>query len=298
MRQINLDQIRSLIEVIACGSFTSAAHELNLTQPAVSLHVQELEHRFKVKLVDRVGRRVTPTSAGMELAAIGQRLLDQADDAQRIMRQYVDGFVGQVRMGMSMTVLIYLMPPVIRELKRTVPSLELSIRTRFSENTLQGVRDNELDLGLCTAPISDKSVECTEVGIDSLLAIFPSDAENVPDVITPAILKQWPFIHGNPRSALRHLVEEWIGVDGPVPRPAMELDNVAGIKSVVGAGLGASVVPQVAIGDDGEAGRLLVRPLDPPISRSLLLVQRKDKTDDAAIRHVRAALLANMSGRS
>ena len=132
MRQINLDQIRSLIEVIACGSFTSAAHELNLTQPAVSLHVQELEHRFKVKLVDRVGRRVTPTSAGMELAAIGQRLLDQADDAQRIMRQYVDGFVGQVRMGMSMTVLIYLMPPYVidsADLTKNPPVLSIGGQT-------------------------------------------------------------------------------------------------------------------------------------------------------------------------
>ena len=298
MRQLNLDQIRSLIEVIDCGSFTSAAHELNLTQPAVSLHLQELEIRFKVKLVDRVGRRVTATAAGTELAAIGQRLLDQSDEAHRIMRRYVDGFVGQVRIGMSMTVLIYLMPPVIRALKRTVPSLELSIRTRFSENTLQGVRDNELDLGLCTGPINDKSVVVTEVGIDSLMAIWPADADDIPDAITPAYLKRWPLILGHPRSALRHLVEEWIGVDGPVPRPIMELDNVAGIKSVVGAGLGASLVPMIAIGDDGEAGRLLVRPLDPPISRSLLLVQRKDKADDAAIRHVRAALLANMPGRS
>ena len=298
MRQLNLDQVRSLIEVIRCGSFTSAAHELNLTQPAVSLHVQELENRFKVKLVERMGRRITATAAGGELAAIGQRLLDQADEAHRIMRRYVDGFVGQVRIGMSMTVLIYLMPPVIRELKRTVPSLDLTIRTHFSESTLQGVRDNELDLGICTGPISDKSVEISEIGVDRLMAILPPDAEDAPGLITPAILKRWPLILGNPRSALRHLVEEWIGVDGPVPRPALELDNVAGIKSVVGAGLGASLVPRIAIGDDGEDGRLLVRPLDPPVSRSLLLIQRKDKADDAAIRHVRAALLANMAKRN
>lgn len=298
MRQLNLDQVRSLIEVIRVGSFTSAAAELYLTQPAVSLHVQELENRFKVKLVERVGRRMTATAAGVELAAIGQRLLDEVDEAHRVMRRYVDGFVGQVRIGMSMTVLIYLMPPVIRQLRSTVPSLELTIRTRFSENTLQGVRDNELDLGICTGPVSDKSVEITEIGLDRLMAILPPDAGDAPGLITPAILKRWPLILGNPRSALRHLVEEWIGVDGPVPRPVMELDNVAGIKSVVGSGLGASLVPLIAIGDDGQDGRLLVRPLDPPVNRSLLLVQRKDKAEDAAIRHVRAALLANMAGRT
>ena len=297
MRQLNLDQIRSLIGVIACGSFTSAAQGLSLTQPAVSLHVQELENRFKVKLVDRVGRRITPTPAGLELAAIGQRLLDEAEEAHRVMRRYVDGFVGQVRIGMSMTALIYLMPPVIRELKRTVPSLELVIKTRFSENTLQGVRDNELDRGLCTGPVSDKAVDTTEIGTHAMVAIFPPDATDVPDAVAPNMIGRWPLILGDPRSALRHLVEDWIGIGGPVPRPVMELDNVAGIKSVVGAGLGASVVPALAITGDDQRGRLIVRPLEPPINRSLLLIQRRGKADDAAIRHVRAALLANVRAR-
>lgn len=298
MRQLNLDQLRSLIEVIACGSFTAAAQELNLTQPAVSLHVQELESRFKVKLVDRVGRRISPTPAGTELAAIGQRLLDEVDETHRVMRRYVDGFAGQVRIGMSMSVLIYLMPPVIRELRRTVPLLELVIRTRFSENTLQGVRDNELDLGLCTGPIADKAVDATEIGADPIVAIFPPDAPDVPDMIEPAMINRWPIILGNPRSALRRLVEDWIGTAGPVPRPVMELDNVAAIKSVVGAGLGASLVPALAIDDNDQAGGLIVRQLSPPINRSLLLVQRKDKADDAAIHHVRAALIANMRRKS
>ena len=297
MRQLNLDQVRSLIEVIACGSFTAAAHELNLTQPAVSLHVQELENRFKVTLVERVGRRVTPTPAGVEFAEIGRRLLDAVDDAHRVMRRYVDGFVGQVRIGMSMTVLIYLMPPVIRDLKRTVPSLELLIRTRFSENTLQGVRDNELDLGICTGPINDKSVDVTEIGSDQMVAIFPPDSAEVPAVITPAIVRQSPLILGNSRSAIRHLVEGWIGIGGPVPRPVLELDNVAGIKAVVTAGLGVSLVPRLSVQGDEDAGHLIVRPLDPPIQRALLLIQRRDKTADAAIKHVRTALLANMSGR-
>ena len=298
MRQLNLDQIQSLIEVIACGSFTSAAHELNLTQPAVSLHVQELEHRFKVKLVDRVGRRISATPAGLELAAIGQRLLDDASEAHRAMRRHVDGFVGQVRIGMSMTALIYLMPPVIRELKRTVPSLELVIRTQFSENTLQGVRDNELDLGICTGPVTDKAVDVTEIGVDPLVAIFPPDAVDLPSAIEPLMINRWPIILGNPRSALRHLVNDWIGLGGPVPRAVIELDNVAAIKSVVGAGLGASIVPMVAIRDADQTGQLAVRPLLPPINRSLLLVQRKDKANDAAIHHVRTALLANIPAKT
>ncbi len=297
MRQLNLDQVQSLIEVIACGSFTAAAHTLNLTQPAVSLHVQELEHRFNVKLVDRVGRKVTPTPAGLALAAIGQRLLDDADEAHRVMRRYVDGFLGQVRLGMSMTALIYLMPPVIRDLKRTVPSLELVIRTNFSESTMQEVRNNELDLGICTGPITDKAIDATEICADPMVAIFPPETTDLPEAIEPSMINRWPIVLGNPRSALRRLVEDWIGIAGPVPSPVIELDNVAAIKSVVGAGLGVSIIPALAIRDTDQTGRLLVRPLLPLIDRSLLLVQRKDKANDAAIQHVRSALVANIPAK-
>lgn len=298
MRQLNLDQIRALIEVIGCGSFTAAAHELHLTQPAVSLQLQELESRFGLKLVERAGKRISPTPAGRELALIGQRLLDQVEDAHRTMRRYGEGWVGEVRIGMSMTALIYLMPEVIRSLKKTVPSLGLIIRTGYSETTLQGVRDNELDLGVCTGPLSDKAIDVVEVSADPVVAIFPPDTPDVPDVIGPDMLGRWPIILGNPRSALRALVVEWIGIAGPVPRPVMELDNVAGIKSVVGAGLGVSIIPALAIDHDDQPDRLIVRPLAPEINRPLLLIQRKDKAGDAAIRHVRAALLAVRLGKA
>ena len=111
------------------------------------------------------------------------------------------------------------------------------------------------------------------------------------------MIDRWPIVLGNPRSALRRLVEDWIGTAGPVPRPVMELDNVTAIKSVIGAGLGVSLVPALAIRDNDQEGRLIVRPLSPPINRSLLLVQRKDKAGDAAIHHVRAALMAHMPGK-
>lgn len=296
MRQLNLDQVRALIEVIRLGSFTSAAHELHLTQPAVSLQVQELEQRFGVKLVERVGRRVRATTAGNELAQIGREILERAEHASRVMRRYSEGFIGQSRIGMSMTVLIYLMPPIIRKLRQEVPSLELVVRTGFSDATVQAVRDGLLDIGLCTGPITDKSVESISIAKDDLVAIFPLDTPEVPSVIEPSMMETWPLILGNPRSALRQLIAGWIGVAGPVPRPVMELDNIAGIKSVVGAGLGASLVPALAV-IPADSARLMVRQLSPPIERELLLVQRRDRANEPAVMHVRQALIEHLSNR-
>lgn len=295
MRQLNLDQIRALIEVVECGSFTAAAQRLHLTQPAVSLQIQELETRFDVNLVERVGRRVRATPAGRELVEMGHKLLEQAAEAHRVMRRFSKGYLGQVRLGMSMTALIYLMPPVIRDLKASAPSIELVIMTSFSESIRQSVRDNEIDIGLCIGSLPDKVLEETKVGSDQLVAIFPADAPDIPAVVTPGqVIERWPIILGNKRSALRALVEGWIGKGGDIPKPIMELDNVAGIKSVVGAGIGMSIIPSLAIAGERLDPSIRVRPLAPAVHRQMFLVQRKDKAEDPAIQQVKAALLRNV----
>ena len=74
MRAMNLDQLRTFVEVVAEGNFSAAGRRLNLTQPAVSLHIRELEKRFGVRLVDRVGRRAYPTAPGMDLAGHARRM--------------------------------------------------------------------------------------------------------------------------------------------------------------------------------------------------------------------------------
>jgi DNA-binding transcriptional LysR family regulator len=84
MRSLNLDQLRAFVEVIERGSFTAAARELNLTQPAVTHQIQELERRFKVALVERFGKRAYLTQAGEKLIEHARNLLeeDSRDDAE------------------------------------------------------------------------------------------------------------------------------------------------------------------------------------------------------------------------
>ena len=83
MRSLNLDQLRALVEVIEQRSFSAAARRLNLTQPAVSLQVRELERRFGVQLVERLGRQAHATLPGRELVAVAQRIFRECQDAER-----------------------------------------------------------------------------------------------------------------------------------------------------------------------------------------------------------------------
>src|SRR5437763_6483563 len=125
MRSLNLDQLRAFVEVAKGGSFTAAAKQLNLTQPAVTHQIRELEQRFNVALLDRIGKRGSATEAGEKLLEHARHLLDEDARTRTAMRKYADGWVGRVRIGTSMTVLMYVLPPILRKLKTNNPQLEI-----------------------------------------------------------------------------------------------------------------------------------------------------------------------------
>jgi DNA-binding transcriptional LysR family regulator len=292
MRSLNLDQLRAFVEVIERGGFTAAAKELNLTQPAVTHQIHELEQRFKVKLFERIGKRTFLTEAGEKLIEHARHLLDEDSRANEAMRRFDDGFLGRVRVGTSMTVLMYLLPPILRQLKSKHPQLEINLKGGLTAGTLGMLRTNVLDLGLCALPIADPAFEVVPLFKDALVAIMPADLGPVPKKATPAFLARHPLILGNEESALRQTVSAWLAQAGPVPKPLMEFDNVEAIKSVVEVGLGASIVPSLCLG----AGHVTTKntrvvPLSPPVSRQVGLVRVRGKRETDGMKLVTAALL-------
>jgi DNA-binding transcriptional LysR family regulator len=293
MRSLNLDQLRAFVEVVERGSFTAAAKELNLTQPAVTHQVHELEQRFKVTLLERLGKRVYLTEAGEKLIEHARHLLEEDSRTSVSMRRFDDGWLGRVRVGTSMTVLMYLLPPILRKLKTDHPRLEINLKAGLTAATLQMLKTNALDLGLCALPIEDPAFETVPLFKDELVAIVPAALGNMPKKVTPAFLSRYPLILGNEESALRRTVSDWLALAGPPPKPVMEFDNVEAIKSIVQVGLGASIVPSLCLGAGHVAmANTLVVPLSPRVSRRVGLVKMRGKRATDGVKLVAAALLA------
>src|ERR1700730_17251457 len=99
MRSLNLDQLRALTEVAALGSFSAAARRLNLTQPAVSLQIRELESRWGLQLIARLGRKAGATAPGRELLEHARRIARECEAAESAMRRLRDGWLGRVHIG-------------------------------------------------------------------------------------------------------------------------------------------------------------------------------------------------------
>ena len=132
--------LRTLHEIARLGSFSRAADSLHLSQPAVSLHVRQLEDGLGLPLLERMGRRAALTRAGAVLLEHGGRALDALEAAAARVRALRGVVAGRVRVGTGATASIYLLPPILRRLRARYPDLELVIVTGNTPEIAKAVR--------------------------------------------------------------------------------------------------------------------------------------------------------------
>jgi DNA-binding transcriptional LysR family regulator len=291
MRNLNLDQLKALLEVVELGSFSAAARRLNLTQPAVSLQVRELEGRMAVMLVKRVGKRAYATVAGAELIEHARGIFDSTDRAMAAMRRHKDGRIGRVHVGSGLAALSYILLPVLQKLRVDHPEIDLAITSGNTMEVTERMLRNAIDIGFVTLPVDERLFDVDVIRDMRMVAILPDSEADPPDGITPEHVAGRQLIVSTQRSNYSQLTRDWLRAAGLDLRPAMEIDNLEVIKKVVAAGLGIALVPAMAISHGDPVGGLTVRPLDPPLSTKLALVRRRSSPRDRATEIVREAIL-------
>jgi len=287
MRSLNPDQLRTLVEVVEHGSFSAAARRLHLSQPAISLQVRELESRLGVKLVERIGKRAFASPAGAELIEHAKRIGAASEQAVAAMRRYKDGWMGRVRLGAGATALTYSLPPVLRTLREKYPAIELIVSTGSTTGVVERILYNRVDIGLVTLPADEKMLLVKPVLDDELVAILPPGERGAGLPIAAKEIARYPMIMEFRRAGTARLVWDWFAAQEQPIRPAMEIDSIEAITQCVSSGLGAAIVPRVAVA----SADVVVRPLRPRLKRTLGVIQRSDKPDEPALRHVREALM-------
>ncbi|HEY9568432.1 MAG TPA: LysR family transcriptional regulator, partial [Thalassobaculum sp.] len=185
MRGVNLDHLRTFADVAELGSFSAAAERLGLTQPAVSLQIRQLEQRLGVKLLERSGKRSSPTAAGLVLLEHARRIDAAVSGALDALAEHATGVAGRVRLGTGATVCTYLLPPVLRALKNRFPNLEIVVSTGNTGEMLRLLEENRLDVAFATLPIPGCGFAVTPVLDDEFMAIFPPDRGPGDGPVTP-----------------------------------------------------------------------------------------------------------------
>jgi DNA-binding transcriptional LysR family regulator len=206
------------------------------------------------------------------------------------MRRRREGGLARVRIGTGIILLASVLPPVLRALRREHPSIELVITTGTSDEISAHVARNALDIGLVSLPIAERSLTVVPVREDPMLAVLPPSERRAPPVLDAATLARYPLIFDVGGTRIHELARDWFRVAGIEPRATMEVGHFA-IRNLVSAGLGASILTvESVLGDPGSP--VILRALDPPLTRPLAVIRRSDKPDEPALMHVQDGLLA------
>lgn len=276
MTTLNLAHLATFRLVIQRGSFSAAADVLGISQPAVSLQIRQLEHFLRSRLLERTGRGVKATAAGLALLTHGERIEQAVEETLRSLDAFSHEVSGTVSLGTGATACIHLLPPLLQQLRETYPLLKVGVTTGNTPGVVRAIEENRLDLGLVTMPVSGRGLEITPI-LDEELVCISAQQEQEEWVPTPDSLHTLPLIAFESGSGTRALIDGWFQASGLQPEPVMQLGSIEAIKRMVRAGLGYSIVPRMAVEQAADREGLRVLSFTPVLHRQLAIVMRQDK---------------------
>lgn len=289
---LNFNHLRLFLAVAEYGGVTRASEAVFVSQPAVSKAVQELERAVGVPLLERVGRRVVLTEAGETLAGYARRIFTLSEEGKRAMDELRGLAQGTLAIGASTTIGIYLLPAVMGAFHARYPALSLSLDIENVELVVRRLRAGTIEVALVEGPVRGPDLRVEPYRRDDLaLVVAAGHPFARAGVATLEDLASAPFLMRERGSGTREVVETALLERGITPNIAMELGHTEAIKQAITAGLGVSILSTLTVGAEAEGGLLATVPIaGTTISRTLLLVRRRDYRPSSAVRAFLALL--------
>lgn len=285
---MDMQNIRAFLMVHQTGSFSRAAENLFITQPAVSKRVAALEHSLDIALFDRIGKSVQLTEAGAALIPGYQRIIDELDESQRIISNLRDKTSGQLSLATSHHIGLHRLPPVLRQYAKHYPDVDLQLQFMDSELACEQVLHGDIELAIVTLPSEpDARLALQLVWFDPMHCVVASDhalASNK-QLTLKQLLKE-PSVLPSSNTYTRGLINAALGLDEHT-NILMETNYMETIKVMVATGLGWGVVPDSMLDDSLRVIELK----NVTMSRELGVVFHKSRTRSSAANALLGLLL-------
>jgi DNA-binding transcriptional LysR family regulator len=262
-------------------SFTKAAEQLFMTQPAVTFQVKQLEEQFNTRLFERSHGRIALTPAGRLVMDYAERVLTLTEEMDMRVGELTGAVAGPLLLGASMTIAEYILPKILGEFKAEHPEVQAHLSVGNSETIVSRVADHALDVGLIESP-SYQSTLVNEVCCDDELVVIcaPGHALAKRKTVRAQELASLPWVRREVGSGTREFTDNYLRQCGVVPEDlqvTMELGSPEAIKGVVETGIAVAVLSRATITKELVLGSLVALPLSPPLIRSLSLVHPKER---------------------
>lgn len=216
-------------------NFTKAAAELYITQPAVTKHIHELEHYFKVKLFDRSGSGIKLTPAGDILLHHTEELFSIYRNLEFEMNSFSFKKKGKLRIGASTTVAQYVLPPLLASFHKKFPDVEVILTSDNTEQIEKSLKNKAIDLGIVEGRLKNTSIKYSEFIKDEIVLVSSvKNSFSKKENISPASLKNIPLLLREPGSGTLEVIAhslKGIGIKIRDLKTEMQLASTESIKS-------------------------------------------------------------------
>lgn len=246
MKNLTIRQFRYFEAIAEQRHFGRAAQVCAISQPALSAQIKEMETTLGKPLFERGPRQVRPTAFGVEFAEHVRAVLEQVEALENFAREAQGDLAGQFRLGVIPTIAPYLLPRLIGPLTAAYPGIDLHVRETLTSRLVQELQDGRLDAAIVALPVSVPSL--TEVPVFSERFVF----------VRPEAAAGQPAPGGRDLADMRVLLLEeghcfrdqalaFCNRPASVPRTGLDGSSLATLVQMVGAGIGVTVIPQMAV---------------------------------------------------
>lgn len=256
---------------------TRAAESLNMTQPAVSLAIKELEQYYGICLFDRIGRRLQITPVGEKFLQYAHRISAQFDDMEREIRNWDSA--GILRAGASITIGSQFLPNYVKVYSYRHPDTQVQVKIAPGSQLEQALMNNELDFALAEGILYNPALYQEEYMVDHLSIIAsPKEGFYQGQVLSSEKFWKQPFLLREPGSGTREVFDREAENAGFSVKPIWEATSTTALVNAVINGLGIAVLPHRMIQGALERGLIVtVRAENMQFKRSFYIVHHKDK---------------------
>lgn len=275
---MTMDQLQAFVEVSQRGSLSRAAEALFVTQPTLTARIKGLERELRSTLFIRSGRGMRLTDAGRSFLPYAERSLGAAAAGRRLLDELARGETGQLALGAAPAVSTYVLPRILMRFRRTNPRVQLAVRTGHSEEVLDLVLQEQVQIGLGRS-LRHPQVNAIPLYEDELvLVVEPGHPFARAETLGTEQISDVQLILFDRSSSYHRLTNEFFRGAGAVPRGVMELDNIDAAKKMVEQGLGVALLPHTAVAGELEAGVLRAVTLAdaPQLKREIVIFRRRD----------------------
>ncbi|MFW5679839.1 MAG: hydrogen peroxide-inducible genes activator [Pseudomonadota bacterium] len=275
MIAISMKHLRYFEALARHGHFGRAARACGVSQPALSVQIRELEDTIGAPLVERGGRRIGLTRLGETFAIRVRDILRSVDELGDLARASRGPLVGLLRVGVIPTVAPYLLPALVKDLAESHPKLDLRPREAITERLLDDLLEGRLDAAIVALPASEPGLHEVPLLEEEFVLVRPADEARAPVPDAPA-LRDRRLLLLEEGHCFREQAISFCKISPSFSRHLVQAASLSTLVQMVGAGIGVTLVPEMALAIETRSAPVSVARLPPPRpSRTIGMVWRK-----------------------